>query len=199
MIKNLFKYCIITSILAWFVSSSCFWALNDLRGWRWNWDYGALEEGFTYDNPEISALECDGNTDLWNCTSIKEDEKERGKDTIIRRLLKVFGLKSDKNDDLKFIDYARAILNMALGLIAFIALIMTIYTFYMMFFTEDEAWAKKAKESLIGIFIALGIIWLAWLIVSFIFRWYQSNWKLKEENIRNLDVREVWEFWNIQS
>jgi hypothetical protein len=34
---------------------------------------------------------------------------------------------------------------MALGLVALIALIMTIYTFYMMFFSENEAGAKKAK------------------------------------------------------
>jgi NADH:ubiquinone oxidoreductase subunit 6 (subunit J) len=65
----------------------------------------------------------------------------------------------------------------ALGLLSMVALVMTIYTFYMMFFTENEAWAKKAKQSLIGIFIALAIIGLAWLIVSFIFRWYQKNWQ----------------------
>jgi hypothetical protein len=34
---------------------------------------------------------------------------------------------------------------MTLGLIAFIALIMTIYTFYMILFSENEAGIKKAK------------------------------------------------------
>ena len=87
------------------------------------------------------------------------------------------------HEDLKFIDYAKAIMNMVLGLISFIALIMTIYTFYMMFFSDSETWIKKAKESLIGIFIALAVIWLAWLIVSFIFRWYNSNLKQKEDDI----------------
>lgn len=181
MIKNFFKYCIVTSILVWLTSWVCFW---QLRGMRWdNWAYGKLEEDFTYANSWTEALDCDGFTDLWNCTSVKEKNN-----TIIVRLLKVFGLDDsiEKERDLKFIDYARAILNMALGLLAFIALIMTIYTFYMMFFTEDEAWAKKAKESLIGIFIALGIIWLAWLIVSFIFWRYQSNWKERQEDIRKM-------------
>ena len=183
MIKNLFKYCIITSIVVWFISSSCFWALNDLRGSRWSWAYGELEEDFSYEDGSTKILDCEGNTDLGNCTGVKEKD-----DTIVVKLLKVFGLdySTEKERDLKFIDYARAILNMALGLLAFIALIMTIYTFYMMFFTEDEAWAKKAKESLIGIFIALGIIWLAWLIVSFIFWRYQSNWKEKQEDIRKM-------------
>ena len=143
MIKNFFKYCIVTSILVWLTSWVCFW---QLRGMRWdNWAYGKLEEDFTYANSWTEALDCDGFTDLWNCTSVKEKNN-----TIIVRLLKVFGLDDsiEKERDLKFIDYTRAILNMALGLLAFIALIMTIYTFYMMFFTEDEDWAKKAKESL---------------------------------------------------
>jgi NADH:ubiquinone oxidoreductase subunit 6 (subunit J) len=77
---------------------------------------------------------------------------------------------------------------MALSLISFIALVMTIYTFYMMFFTDNDAWIKKAKWNLIWIFIALGVIWLAWIIVSFIFRWYQSLWKDKENEIPNMNI-----------
>lgn len=120
------------------------------------------------------------NTELWSHVSIKENEN-----TIIVKLLGVFWLDNsiEKWRDLKFIDYARAVINMALWLVAFIALITSLYTFYMMFFTENEAWIKKAKWNLVGIFIALGILWLAWIIVSFIFRWYQSNWKAKEDNI----------------
>ena len=137
--------------------------------------------------------ECDDNTDLWTCTSVKEKNT-----TIIVQLLGVFGLDTStaKERDLKFIDYAMAILNMALGLVSFIALIMTIYTFYKMFFTENEAGIKKAKWNLFGIFIALVIIWLAWIIVSFIFRWYESNWKDNEEAIqKRTDIANIWEFW----
>lgn len=193
MIKNFFKYCFISSILVWVISSQCFWV-------RWNngesdWNYGKLDAEFTYKSESTEALTCTGNTDLWNCVSVKED-KQRDDETIIRRLLWVFWLDTSKDKDLKFIDYARAILNMALGLLAFIALIMTIYTFYMMFFTDDEAWTKKAKQSLIGIFIALGIIWLAWIIVSFIFWWYQSNWKDKEDQIQGPNVSTIWEFYD---
>ena len=196
MIKRIFKYCFVTSILVWFISSSCFWALNDLRWWRWIRNESELDSTMPYADPlTTEVLECDWNTDLWNCTSVKED-KDGWKETIIRRLLWVFWLDTSRDKDLKFIDYARAILNMALGLLAFIALIMTIYTFYMMFFTEDEAWAKKAKESLIGIFIALAIIWLAWIIVSFIFWRYQSNWKEQEKKIETWEINEVWVFYN---
>lgn len=194
MIKSLFKYCIVSFVLVWITSSTCFWIWE-----RWNnednWSYGNLDAEFTYQNSSTDALNCEGNTDLWNCVSVKED-KDWWDETIIRKLLWVFGLDTSRERDLKFIDYARAILNMALGLLAFIALIMTIYTFYMMFFTEDEAWAKKAKQSLVGIFIALGIIWLAWIIVSFIFWWYQSNWKDKENQIQGPDISTIWEFYD---
>ena len=122
-------------------------------------------------------------TELWDRVSIKEIEEGSG--TIIIQLLNVFWLDDGRKNwrDLVFIDYAKAIINMALWLVAFIALIMSLYTFYMMFFTENEAWIKKAKWNLVGIFIALGILWLAWIIVSFIFRRYQSNWKDEEKNL----------------
>jgi RsiW-degrading membrane proteinase PrsW (M82 family) len=76
----------------------------------------------------------------------------------------------------------------ALGLLSMVALIMTIYTFYLMFFTENEAWAKKAKWNLVGIFIALAIIGLSWLIVSFIFRWYQEQWQKRNEEIEKWNI-----------
>lgn len=175
MKKKLLKHTLFISLAIWFIWSFCFW----LDIW-WNWE---IDEDFPYQDEHTSTLiKCDGNTDLWNCTSIKED-KESWNETIIRRLLWVFGLDSSKERDLKFIDYAKAIMNIALWLISFITLVMTIYTFYMMIFSDNEAWIKKAKWNLIGIFTALAIIWLARLIVSFIFRWYQSNWKRKQDVI----------------
>ena len=143
-----------------------------------------LQEDATYDFPfdPIEKVECDGKTDLWSCVSIREDKKW-WEETIIRRLLKVFNLDINEDSEHKFLDYVRAILNVALGLLSMVALVMTIYTFYLMFFTENEAWAKKAKQSLVGIFIALAIIWLSWLIVSFIFRWYEGNWLRRQDTI----------------
>lgn len=160
-------------IIIWLIWSICLWQL-------WTWNYWELEEKFPYESTKTSDLKCDSSTDLWNCTSVNEKE-----DTIIVRLLEVFWLDNDtsKDKDLKFIDYAKAILNMALGLISFITLIMTIYTFYMVIFSENEAWIKKAKWNLVGIFIALCVIWLAWSIVSVIFWRYQNQWKIREKSI----------------
>lgn len=167
------RYIACIPIIIWFIWSFCLWQL-------WTWNYWELEEKFPYENTKTSGLKCDSSTDLWNCTSVNEKE-----DTIIVRLLEVFWLDNDtsKDKDLKFIDYAKAILNMALGLISFITLIMTIYTFYMVIFSENEAWIKKAKWNLVGIFIALCVIWLAWSIVSVIFWRYQNQWKIREKSI----------------
>ena len=151
-----------------------FW-LCEWQGYR----VSELETDMPYIPSQSPLPECD-STNIWDCVSIKEK-----KDTIIVRLLNVFWLDDDTERDHKFIDYARAIINMALWLVAFIALLMSIYTFYMMFFTENEAGIKKAKGNLVGIFIALGILWLAWIIVSFIFWWYQSNWKENEDDIQS--------------
>ena len=122
-------------------------------------------------------------SDLGNRVDIKEHE-----DSIITRLLDVFHLDILKYNDHKFLNYVNAILNISLGVLSLVALIMTIYTFYMMLFTENEAWIKKAKWNLIGIFIALAIIGLAWIIVSFIFRWYQNNWEGRREDIETGNI-----------
>lgn len=136
-----------------------------------------INEKFPYDNA-YTRVDINDCRNLWNCTNLWDDVDITDQKSILNRLLEVFGLNSDTFWwEHKFLNYVRAILNMALWLLGFVALVMTIYTFYMIFFTENEAWIKKAKWNLVGIFIALAIIWLSWLIVSFIFRWYQSNWQ----------------------
>lgn len=168
------------SVIVWFIWSFCLWL---------KWNYGLLDEDYPYEDDKVVCDESDGgSTELWECTSIKEND-----DTIIVRLLEVFGLdySTDKERDLKFIDYAKAIMNIVLALVAFIALVMTIYTFYMIIFSENEEWIKKAKWNLFGIFIALIIIWLAWLIVSVIFWWYQDNWESREWYIESHAVEAV--------
>ena len=134
---------------------------------RWDTD----DADFPYMNIESYSEDSAWKSDLPNVVDIKSEN------SIITRLLDYFELDIVKSEEHKFLNYVKAILNVALGVLSLVALIMTIYTFYMMFFTENEAWIKKAKQSLIGIFIALAIIWLSWLIVRFIFLWYEEQWK----------------------
>lgn len=173
--KKLLKSILTLSIICIIWSSLC------LAKLFWDGETKIVND-FPYPHESLEYIECDQDTDLWNCTVIKP-EKIWGWDTIIIRLLWQFWLDTSGDRDLKLIDYVRAILNMALWLLSLVALIMTIYTFYMMFFSENEAGIKKAKWNLVGIFIALGIIWLAWLIVSFIFWRYKEQWVKNQTNI----------------
>ena len=138
---------------------------------------------FPFDKRPSASQNCDDKTDLWSCTDIKDD------DSIINRLLEVLNLdKVSEGSDHKFLNYAKAILNVALWLVSMVALIMTIYTFYLMFFTDNDAWVKKAKWNLVGIFIALAIIGVSRFIVSFIFRWYQRNWQANQDKIKDNSI-----------
>ena len=172
--ENFIKKIIIIGIVSLFLGTG-----YQLSYWEFTVPNYGYSVNFPYDNnPNILNLnEC--NTNSWNCTDLWNQIEITGNNSMINNLISVFGLDTDiiNQDEHKFINYARAILNIALWLLSLIALIMTIYTFYMMFFTENEAWIKKAKWNLVGIFIALAIIGLARLIVSFIFRRYQSNWQ----------------------
>lgn len=180
---------ILTGILSIIWLFSLLWICEWQRVWFGWWD---LSSNMPYDELDKSGYSWNwDSTDLWNNVSIK---KGIGTGSIIIKLLEVFWLEdtsTDSSRDHKFLNYAKAIINMALWLLAFVALIMSIYTFYMMFFSDDEAWIKKAKWNLFGIFIALAIIWLAWIIVSFIFWRYQSNWKWRESDIETGNVSMV--------
>ncbi len=94
MIKKLIKYWLFTFLSVLFISSFCFWLeLPD----------NELDPSFPYWSKNIEALKCD-STNLWDCTSIKEDENNPVDNTIIRRLLGVFWLDTSPGKDLKFMD-----------------------------------------------------------------------------------------------
>ena len=60
-------------------------------------------------------------------------------------------------------------LNYFLSIAAFIALVVVVYGFYLMFFSEQEAGFTKAKKMLRGAVLALIIIGLSRSIISFLF------------------------------
>ncbi|MBQ7074259.1 hypothetical protein IJM86_04270 [bacterium] len=62
-----------------------------------------------------------------------------------------------------------------------IALVMIIYSFYLMFFSDDKEGLDKVKKNIKGIMIALLILGLSWAIVSFIFNFYQNKILSDEE------------------
>lgn len=65
--------------------------------------------------------------------------------------------------------YIRDVVNYFLWLVSFIAVIVLIYWFYGMFFAEQESGFNKAKQMVKGTAIALGILFLSWFIISYLF------------------------------
>ena len=159
MLKKFTRYIMSTFIMIWFMWSLCHAIPVGV----------SLDDSFPYKGSPADSVSCD-DTSLWDCVHVEDN-------SIMKWLLETFWLEGGAFEwEHKFLTYVRAILNLAISLISIIALIMTIYTFYLMFFTDNEAWIKKAKWNLVGIFIALAVIWLAWIIVSFIFWRYKENW-----------------------
>ena len=71
--------------------------------------------------------------------------------------------------------YIKTIVNFLLWFISLIALILLIYAFYMIFFKKDEAGITSAKQTIKWVAIALVVIWLSRIIVSFLFRFENEN------------------------
>lgn len=100
------------------------------------------------------------------------------KPTIIKRLTDFFrlsGTNYDKpNSTSKATDYVKWILNILLGFVSFLSLVMIIFAFYLIFFSKGEDGVGKAKKILVGVGIALAIMWLSWFIASFFFQIYTT-------------------------
>ena len=71
-------------------------------------------------------------------------------------------------------NYVKWILNILLGLVSFLSLVMVIFAFYLIFFSKGEEAVGKAKKILVGVGIALAIMWLSRFIASFFFDIYTT-------------------------
>jgi len=96
--------------------------------------------------------------------------------TIIKRLTDFFRLSWTSYDTWTSTatNYVKWILNILLGLVSFLSLVMIIFAFYLIFFSKGEDGVAKAKKILIGVGIALAIMWLSWFIASFFFNIYTT-------------------------
>ena len=137
--------------------------------WFWN------NTAFPYDNTPVA----------WNVDSIWATEDlgamvAQGMvisdKSLVNSFLKIFGFATPEYEGIpKALIYIKFIINILLWLVAFIALVMVIYSFYIMFFTEDSKGIEKVKKNLTGVAIALVILGLSRIIVSFIFDFYQTK------------------------
>jgi len=71
--------------------------------------------------------------------------------------------------------YLKTIVNLLLSFISLISLILLIFAFYMIFFKKDEAGITTATQIIKWVVIALVVIWLSRIVVSFLFRFENEN------------------------
>lgn len=93
---------------------------------------------------------------------------------LLKTLSRFFRVTDTAYDDAETpaTNYVKWLLNILLGLVSFLALVMVIFAFYLIFFSKWEEAVGKAKKILIGVAIALAIMWLSWFIASFFFDIY---------------------------
>jgi hypothetical protein len=68
--------------------------------------------------------------------------------------------------------YVKFLIDVALSLVAFIALCLLIYYLYIIFFGDREKNISQAKNHALNAFIAICLIGVSWMIVSFAFYMY---------------------------
>lgn len=103
---------------------------------------------------------------------IKQDIVEPN-NGVLKKTLRLFHLDQfitlSNSSALEFVKY---IINIALGLVSFIALVVIIYGFAKVFFAEDDKWVTEARKTIQGAAIAIAIIAISWFIVTFLFYLY---------------------------
>lgn len=140
--------------------------------WIWTW---VNAEDFFYDN-NINNTTYSDNLEIGE---IVKWDAILPNQSVLDRLFTVFWL--DSATYLQWPNkaeyYIKMVLNMILWLVSLISLVLIIYAFYLILFVKQEEWVAKARKIIIGVFIALFIMWMSWLIVSFIF-WFLKNYIL---------------------
>ena len=132
-----------------------------------------------------------GTEDLWKMVATVTLEKEG----FLDYFLDLFWFNSGEYLDARWeayipkaIIYLKAIINLLLSLLSIISLVMIIYSFYLMFFSDDKEWLDKVKKNIKGILLALLILGLSWAIVSFIFNFYEN--KILSDEEKDLTIPE---------
>ena len=152
MLKKILLYCLIL-----------FWVTTTIV---YAWD-------FYYDYEATSPW-----TDTTEIAKIIDNDAVEKQSSVLYKIRKMFWLTwwlYSKDDNNVAINYIKKLMNMALWFVSFIALVVTLYAFYLMFFSKQEEWMEKAKSILKWVAIAIAVMWLSYFIVSFIIYIYTSN------------------------
>lgn len=131
---------------------------------------------FPYDINSTNQLQ--GTDETTNLANTVKQDTVNPTTSILKRLTDFFRLSWTSYDKpgstSKATDYVKWILNILLGLVSFLSLVMIIFAFYLIFFSKGEDGVGKARKILIGVGIALAIMWLSRFIASFFFDIYRT-------------------------
>lgn len=130
----------------------------------------SAEESFFYTEIAPNTSVSQNKLELWEI--IKQDNLITP-NTTLYKIREFFGLAEEKYPGPKpAIAYIKTIVNWLLWLVSFIALVVTIFAFYQIFFDKGEEGVAKAKKMMIGIMVALAIMWISRYIVSYFYDIY---------------------------
>jgi len=125
-----------------------------------------------------STTQPQGTDETTNLANVIQQDTVNPTTSILKRLTNFFRLSwtsyDNPNSTSKATDYVKWILNILLGLVSFLSLAMIIFAFYLIFFSKGEDGVGKARKILVGVGIALAIMWLSWFIASFFFDIYTT-------------------------
>ncbi len=103
-----------------------------------------------------------------NTSTLLKQHTTTDKDSLLNKLLAMYGLNDYDGED-KAIHFVKGIINLVLSLASFIVFVRLIYGFYMMFFSEHEEGMDRARKIIKMTFIALLLIGVSRLLVTFFF------------------------------
>ena len=93
--------------------------------------------------------------------------------SIIENMLDLFGINYSWPD--KAISYVQILINYILALVGFIAVLLLIYSFYMIFFGKSDDAIAKARKTIIWTSIAIVVIAASAYIVNLLFYLYSRG------------------------
>lgn len=127
------------------------------------WQSYATDFYYTDNNYTASAT-----TDLG---SVLKQTNQWG--SLLENLLDVFGINYAWPD--KALSYIQIIINYVLSLLGMLALILIIYSFFMIFFGKSDDAIAKARKTIIWAAIGLFVVGLSAYIVNFTFYIYNKG------------------------
>ena len=132
--------------------------------------FSELTEGFPY-LPDNSSTE---NSKIIVKESFLGDESNTW---IVDQFLEEVWIKKYSSENWSAVSYIQEVVNYFLSILAFVALVVLIYGFYLLLFSWQwfDEWYRKAKKYIFVSGFSIIVIWVSWLIVSWLF-YIVSKW-----------------------